>query len=114
MNKKPFPPTMKEKNRYMIIKIRSNQEFTREQLIKEIWKSAFEKLGSLNIAKSSLRLMDFNREQQKGILRTNNKKQQEVRIMLTLIKNIQNKKAFISVEKVHGTLKKSRKQLKNN
>ncbi len=112
MNKKPFPSTLKEKNRYMLIKIHSNQKISRNQLIKEIWRSAFENLGALNISESGLWLMDFNEEEQKGILRTNNKKQQEVRIMLTLINNIGNKRAFISIEKVHGTLKKSRKQLK--
>ncbi len=113
MSKKPFPSTLKEKNRYFVIKIHSDHEFTRKQLIKTLWNSAFENLGSINIAKSGFWLMDFNHEQQKGILRTNNKKQQEVRITLTLIQNIQDKKAFIETEKIHGTLKKARKQLKN-
>ncbi len=113
LNKKPFPSTLKDKKRYLVIKIRSEQKFTRGELIKALWDSAFENLGSLQIAKSGFWLMDFDPEKQKGILRTNNKKQQEVRTTLTLIQKIKNKKAFISTEKTHGTLKKARKQLKN-
>lgn len=108
MPKKPFPSTLKEKNRYMVIKIHSDKEFTRDEVIRALWDSAFENLGALNIAKSSFWLMDFDEHKQKGILRTNNKKENEVRIAITLINRIKNTKAFISIEKVSGTLRKAR------
>lgn len=111
MPKKPFPPTLKEKNRYMVIKVHSEQDFTREKLIQALWDSAFRYLGALNIAKSSFWLMDYDEDQQKGILRTNHKKQQEVRTTLTLINRIKSERAFISIEKVSGTLNKARKEL---
>ncbi len=112
MNKKPFPPTLKERRRYMVLKIHSKEDFTRDEVIKALWNNAFENLGSFDTANSSFWLMDFDKDQQKGILRTNNKKEQKVRTSITLLDEIKNQKAFISIEKESGTLKKAREKLK--
>ncbi len=112
MAKKPFPPTLKEKNRYFVIKLHSKEKFTRDEVIKSLWDNAFENLGSIDISKSSFWLMDFNEQEQKGILRTNTKKERKVKASLTMMNKIKNNKAFISIQTISGTLKKAREKLK--
>lgn len=111
MPKKPYPPTLKEKNRYMLFKIHSKKKFTRDEVIRAIWRNTLQNLGSFNTSRSSLWIMDYDTEHQKGILRTNNKKQLEVKTSLTLLKEIKGEKAFISVGKVSGTLRKIRENI---
>lgn len=109
--KKPFPPTLREKTRYLTFRIHSNHEYHKGQVINALWNTAFENLGAFDIAKSGFWLVDFDEDEQKGILRTNNKKEQRVRATLTLLKEINNKKAFIQIIKESGTLKKAREKL---
>lgn len=111
MPKKPFPPTLKEKNRYLVIKVHSTRKFSKDNIIRALWDNAFENIGAFDISKSSFWLMDFDKDKQKGILRTNNKKEQKVRASITLLQRIKNEKAFISIIKESGTLKKAREKL---
>ncbi len=111
MPKKPLPPTLRERRRYIQFKVHSNKKHSREEVVRAIWKNLHENLGTFHTSKSSAWVMDYDPKHQKGILRTNHKKQLEVKTSLTLLQDIKREKAFISIEKVSGTIKKIRETL---
>ena len=103
---KPILPTLKEKKRYIVYEVVSDAKVSEKALEKEIMDNVSKFLGELGIAKSGFMLVET--KENKGIVKTNVKYQDEVKMALSLIKNIGKEKAVINVIGVSGILKKAR------
>lgn len=102
-------PTLREKKRYLAFKINSETNFSKKQAENNINMAILSYIGELGYAKAGPILVDFNKDM--GILRVNNKEINNVKASLSLIKTVENKKAFITSVTASGILNKARKAL---
>ena len=107
---KPLPPTLRERNRYIVFEVISDSNFTRKCIVREIWNIILEFLGELNASKLSLWMMDWNDETQRGLLKVNHLSVDELRSALSTIKEIDRKRVIFHVLGVSGTLKSAKSQ----
>jgi len=105
----PLPPSKRERNRYLVYEVFASEFPLRsEDMGKAIWKTALEFLGELGVARSGLRIVDFDETKQKGIIKVNHTSVEEGRVVLSLVKEINKKKVALRVVGVSGILKKAR------
>ncbi len=107
---KPILPTLKEKKRYIVFEVISNKKISEKIFEKGIQENVTKFLGELGIAKSGFMLVKDSMEGKKGIIKTNVKYQDEVKMALNLIKNIGREKVIVNVTGVSGILNKARKK----
>ena len=108
---KPLPPALRERNRYMVFEIISeNGSFSKRDVSKVIQNTSLQFLGELGVSKMSLWLIEWNDETKKGILKVNHKSVNEMRASIALIKEINGKKATFHVLGVSGTIKRAREK----
>ena len=88
--------------------LRPESPIKSEDIGKAIWKTALEFLGELGVARSGLRIVDFDEAKQKGIIKVNHTSVEEGRVVLSLVKEINKKKVALRVIGVSGILKKAR------
>jgi ribonuclease P/MRP protein subunit POP5 len=105
---KPLLPSLKEKKRYIVFEIISEKKLSEKIILDEIEKKILSFLGELGIAKSGFVLLKDMMKKNKGIIRTNLKYQDEVKMALSLIKNIGKEKVIVNVVGVSGILKKAK------
>ena len=108
---KPFPSVMREKRRYVVFKIvsESNEKFSRDEITRALWDAVLGTIGTLGAAQAAFWIFEFEPRTQKGILRCTNKQLPVIRGSLTLLDKINQKKAFVYVTDVTGTIKKAKK-----
>ena len=104
---KPFPAHMREKRRYIIFEVVSEGKHDKQTVMKAVWDVVFENIGIFGAAEAAFWVIDFDEESQTGIIRCTNKGVDMIRACLALLGNISNKKAFIHIIKVTGTIKKA-------
>ena len=104
---KPYPPTLKEKKRYIVFGIESDRKFTQEQVKKSVLSILHENIGSMGLADAEIAFIEFDEGTQKGILRCAAKRLELVRAALALLSDIDLYKAFLYVRTVTGSIKKS-------
>jgi len=103
-------PTLKERNRYMAFESISSAKFSRNDVVKALWDSALRFLGELGAGKTSLWMMDWDEEKQKGILKANHKSADSVRTALALVNSINGQRVILNVLGISGTIKKTREK----
>ncbi len=103
-------PSMREKNRYIAYEILSGEKFSRDEIVKACWNAVLRFLGESGAAKTSLWMMDWEEERQRGIIKTNHRSVEDVRAALALMKEAKKGENRIPCVyrtiKVSGTLKK--------
>jgi ribonuclease P/MRP protein subunit POP5 len=104
---KPYPPTLKEKKRYLAFEVMSEKRFSKEQVKKSVMGTLFENLGNMGVADAEIAFVEFDERAQKGILRCTATKLPEVRAAITLLSEIDLNKAFICIRAVTGSIKKA-------
>lgn len=105
----PLPPSKRERNRYLVYEVFVSESPVKgEDIGKAIWKTALEFLGELGVARSGLRIVDFDEAKQKGVIKVNHTSVEEGRVVLSLVKEINKKKVALRVVGVSGILKKAR------
>ncbi|ODS39161.1 MAG: hypothetical protein A7316_06280 [Candidatus Altiarchaeales archaeon WOR_SM1_86-2] len=108
---KPLPPTLRERNRYVVFEIISeNNGFSKGDVSKVIQNASLRFLGELGVSKMSLWLIEWNGETRKGILKVNHKSVDEMRASIALIREINGKRAIFHVLGVSGTIKRAREK----
>ena len=105
---KPLLPSLKEKKRYIVFEAVSESKVSEKGLEKGVNESVLKFLGELGIAKAGFMFVEM--KENKGIVRTNVKYQDEIKMALSLIKNINKEKIKLNVIGVSGILNKARKQ----
>lgn len=104
---KPYPPTLKEKKRYILFEIESERKFGKEEAKAAVLSVLSENLGSMGLADAEIAFIDFDEKTQKGILRCTAKKLEQTRAALTLLSEINLYKAFLIIRTVTGSIKKA-------
>jgi ribonuclease P/MRP protein subunit POP5 len=105
---KPILPTLKERKRYIVFEVVSDKKISEKSLETDISNNVLKFLGELGIAKTGFMFLEAKKN--KGMIKTNVKYQDEVKMALNLIKNIGKEKAIINVIGVSGILNKARKK----
>ena len=93
-------PSSREKKRYVLFEVISDSKVFKDEVKNSIYKKALEFLGEQGFAKAGVVLVKDN------IIKVNNKYKDEMIIILSLIRNINNKKVMINTLKTSGVLKK--------
>jgi ribonuclease P/MRP protein subunit POP5 len=116
---KLIKPTLREKNRYIAFKLITKPEtkFQREDMIRFTSNAALRYLGELGTSKTSLWLVDWDAEAQKGIIKVRHNETDNIKAALSLAKEttLKNQKEnritvqYITLG-VSGTLKKTREK----
>ena len=94
---KPILPTLKEKKRYVVFEIISNENFDDATTKKFIYDECLKFLGELGISRAELMFVEDQFKNNKGILKVNNKYVDEIKLSLSLIKSINGKKVIVNV-----------------
>ncbi|MFQ5474805.1 MAG: Rpp14/Pop5 family protein [Candidatus Nanoarchaeia archaeon] len=110
---KPLLPSLREKKRYLVFEVISNEEIREFSSIKEaIWQSNLALLGELGMGEAGLWMLEdkWQQEEQKGIMRVNNKYIDKLRVSLSLIKEAEQKQVIVRSVGISGTLKKAQEK----
>jgi len=102
-------PTMREKYRYVIFQIISEEgeEFSYSDLESAIWNTMLDFLGEYGVSKTSFFLLKdcWDQKKQIGILRCNHKSVQVVAASLGLIDRLGDNRITFKILKISGTIK---------
>ncbi|MBR9679393.1 MAG: ribonuclease P protein component 2 [Nanoarchaeota archaeon] len=102
--------TLREKKRYVPFTI--SEETIFESFEKEFNKQFKELLGTEGFAEANPLLIHNLWKSTSGVLRVNHKHVVSSKVALTLIRKIENKKILVITNKVYGTLKKLKIEVK--
>jgi ribonuclease P/MRP protein subunit POP5 len=105
---KILKPTLRERNRYLAIEVVSEARFERKPIVDAVWGSLLRLSGELGAARTSLWVMDWDKEKNRGILKVNHDSVDLIRSSIALVKEMEGKRATISVRRVSGTLRSLR------
>jgi ribonuclease P/MRP protein subunit POP5 len=98
-------PSLKQKKRYIIFQIESEEKFSQSDVKSEVEKALLLFLGQLGIAKSSPMFIKY--KDNKFMLKINHKWVDECKSAMILIKKIKNKPIIIKSIVTSGTIKKA-------
>ena len=105
---KPILPSLRENNRYIKFQINAERKFDAKDIEKSLKEGFLTFLGSLELAKSSLRLISLNKNI--GVVKVNVKYLNKLRAMFTMIEKINNEKVNIKSLKTSGLLNKLKEE----
>lgn len=107
---KILPPTLREKDRYIVFEVISESPINYQDLSKAIWFSSASLLGDLGSAESQARLVKnlYEEKSQKGIIRCRHDKTEQVRAALAMIRKIGGKESIVKVLGITGTIKSAK------
>ncbi len=106
----PLPSSKRERNRYLVYKVVSPHPLTAEQMGRAVWKSALSLFGEFGVSQLSLKIIEFNEKEQKGIIKVNHLSVDKARSILSLIKEVDHAPVLIYTIGVSGILKRARKK----
>ncbi|MBR9675609.1 hypothetical protein GOV05_01220 [Candidatus Woesearchaeota archaeon] len=106
---KPLSPSLREKKRYIRYEVLSETKLSQEKIEKAITKNTKALIGELNLSKTGMIILrnKYDEEKQSGIIKVNNKKVDEIKTALGLIKNVDDQAVIFTTTKVSGILKKA-------
>lgn len=107
---KPLIPTLRERNRYIAFELISESRFKRDEIVREVWNSVLIFLGESGASRTSLWLIEWNENEQNGILKVNHNSVDDVRAALAFVKDINKKDCIFHILGVSGTIKKAREK----
>jgi len=108
---KPLLPTLKERKRYILIKIQNGQGETRKgDIVEAVAKAGLLFIGELGMAKAGMQFLPetYDPKTKTGVVRVNHKFVDETKASLALVKEISGKKATITSMKTSGIITKLR------
>jgi ribonuclease P/MRP protein subunit POP5 len=105
---KPLPPSMREKKRYLKFKVHAEEPINFGELSDSVWETSLNYLGSKRTGEANHWLIknQFDKERQKGVIKVEKSCVEDFRTALTLVDKIGDKKGFIEVQQVSGSIKK--------
>ncbi|RLJ01397.1 MAG: ribonuclease P protein component 2 [Candidatus Aenigmatarchaeota archaeon] len=113
---KTLPSSYREKKRYIIFEVISEQKIEFEELIKAVFSHTINLIGILGVAKTNFRFLHdlYDREKQRFVLRCLPKDVELIRFALSLITEINEKRVCIRSLGVTGTIKSARRKYLEN
>ncbi|MBD3361535.1 hypothetical protein GF358_01955 [Candidatus Woesearchaeota archaeon] len=115
MKIKPLLPSQREKKRYLVFEIISKKKIKKvSEIFRAISNSLLSFAGQKGAAQAGMIIMQdkYNKEEQKGIIKINNKMTETLKSALILIKEISGEPVAIKSIATSGILKKAEKQIK--
>lgn len=109
MKVKTLIPVLREKKRYLVFEVVSEEKITYDNAKKAIKKATKEFLGDYGLAKAGIIFLKDWKDN-KGILRVSHKEVEKVKMSLALIKDINGKKIIIKSLGQSGIVDKARKK----
>ena len=105
---KPIYPTLKEKKRYLLVKVISDNSIIFSDIQKEITKQVKEFIGEIELSKAGLIFFNesWDSNSKTFILRVGIKQVDKFKGAITLIKTIKTKPVVLSTLKTSGKLNK--------
>ncbi|MBW2993422.1 hypothetical protein KY317_02515 [Candidatus Woesearchaeota archaeon] len=107
---KSLLPALKEKNRYLVFEIISDNKIRDIKAVSgQIKTKMTELIGNLGMAKANIRILNdkFKPNRQKGIIKVNHKHVHELKSALAMIDKLKGKKAVVRSVGLSGILKKA-------
>lgn len=104
---KPVLPSLREKKRYIVYEVRSEQKLRFEEVKQELEKKMLQFLGELGYGKAGVIVLN-EWQGNKGMIRTNTKSVDNVKTALALVENINDKKVLIKTVGVSGIINKAK------
>lgn len=103
-----LPPALRQKKRYFKFKVHSEEDVELGELVDAVWDKCLSFLGTKETSEADFWVIgnQFNEEKQEGLAKVKREKTKDFRASLGVIQEIGDKKAFIQVEKVSGSIKK--------
>lgn len=107
-----LPKSLREKKRYIAFHVISENKVEFTDLLTSLWRSLLSLLGEKGTSKVDLWIMKdtWDENKQRGLIRCNHKKVEEVRLALGLIKNIKEEDVIVRSLGVSGTMKSAQKK----
>ncbi|MFB6192771.1 MAG: Rpp14/Pop5 family protein [Candidatus Nanohaloarchaea archaeon] len=104
---KQLPPTLRQDQRYLKFQIHSENSVDFSDTVEVIWGSVLGYLGEKDASKANIWIIKnlFDEKKKSGVIRVRSDMVTDLRAALLFIDSINGQKAFISVEKVSGTVK---------
>jgi len=104
---KPLLPSLKERKRYILIRVTGKIERKRE-VAELVAKAGSQFLGEFNMAKAGVQFLPetWNANKKEGIIRVGHKYADELRAALALVREYEGRKVKVECLKVSGSLKK--------
>ncbi len=109
---KPLPPTLRERNRYIVLEFIGDTNFSKKDITKILWNSALQFLGEIGTSKLNLWITDWDENKNRGIIKVTHKSVDDIKTSIALIKEINGVRVIPQVIGVSGTLKNARRYLK--
>ncbi|MCD6522320.1 MAG: hypothetical protein J7K68_01105 [Candidatus Diapherotrites archaeon] len=104
---KPFPPTLRERRRYILFRV-SPHEHEKKVVLDSITKTMINLFGEVNLARAGFSILQYDEGKGEGIIKTNNRYVDDIIGCLSLLGRIGGEKARIDIISVSGTMKKAR------
>ncbi|MCJ7428913.1 MAG: ribonuclease P protein component 2 [Candidatus Nanohaloarchaeota archaeon QJJ-5] len=110
MSLKTLPSSIRKKERYIIFKIESEQEYSLGEVVDAIWKELLSFLGERTVAAANPWVMGdlFSTNNQVGGIRVHKGHVEDVRTALALIDHIDREDVCIHILGVSGTIQSAR------
>ena len=104
---KQLSPSLKEKKRYLVYEIISEDELDKNPS-KEIVKKLTSLLGIFDSAKAGMQSVQYDKKTQRGVLRVAHTELEKLKTTLALVNKIKDQDVLIRTVGVSGILKKAR------
>lgn len=101
---------LREKKRYIVFEILKGK-FEYDNFLNAFQKEAFEFLGASEMSKAKPELIQDCYRKNKGVIKVTRGFENHVKIVLALIREINNKKTIVMSKKISGSLKKCKSLL---
>ena len=105
---KPLKPSLKEKKRYLVFELDTKDNINSSDLFSSIEKACLDFMGILHFAKAGVIILQNQYENNKGIIKVNNRYVDYAKASMMLIKDINGQKVNVRVIGVSGILKKAK------
>ena len=105
---RPLLPTLKERKRYILVKVLSKTEIEKRDVLRLVTKANVQFLGELGMARAKIRpLMDtWDLIKKTFIIKVGHKHTDELIASLGMIKNFEGKKVSLTTLKTSGSVDK--------
>ena len=105
-----LPPTLREKERYLIFEIMSKEEHELADVVNAIWSTSLQLFGEVGTSAFNIWIPSnlYDKARKKGIVKCNHASVEEVRMILASIAEIHAVKVAFSVLGVTGTIKSAK------
>jgi ribonuclease P/MRP protein subunit POP5 len=101
-------PSQREKKRYIVFEIGSEQDFSFKQVKNALIGAILRYIGQFGLEKTRIYVIKNMYMQNRGIFRITNKSVNDIKMIIPLIKDIEGKKATMKIIGISGILKKAK------